>query len=501
MGSTNLLDIAWIPATGPSGQETLTLHETLTRSAELTRLGPAGSPTEMDALMRFLIPIAALVLREADTVHDETAVEAVLDRHRARFELFDRDRPLFQEWHVTATERDAVTKPLRMDALHVHAPGPRTALWCLREDQSDPTDLSVLPVLLLAAWYERANSNTAAPPFYDGIRVSALGLGARIHDGWLDRTSFYLAGETVADTLALNVPLDWLDTTDLPVWLDQDATPSPEQIATGKVPVWVYTWSPNRALILTGPDGAPTGWVSGLTRRGVPEMGKGKKNAREVVGTDHHALLATSTDSKGIETTKRVRLKGDLTGTQGLEHWYREELGARVSEMHAERHLEHVHATRVAAFVDWRGDKNDPRHAAWVEASLRLLTIPPSDARDALIKIVMTCTGCNLSKALGTALGVDPEKDQSMLEVARASLYTVMDRVVLPALGDLAAGRPVDLRRIVPDAIRFSTRCFERVTQPLITPTTVADVSIARHQYTDSIRTDLAVLTNKEETA
>lgn len=498
--STNLLDIAWIPVTGPGGDAVVTVHDALSRSGELSGIGSTDSPAEKDAIMRFLIPMAALVLRETGgdgEVDDESAIRAVLARHRDVFDLFDQDRPFLQEWHVDAEGRATVTKPSPLSSLHVHAPGPATAPWCLRSETRDPADLSILPLLLLVAWYDRANSNAKAPDFYPGKRISGMPPGTKVGK-LVDRTSFYLVGETLADTLSLNVPIDWIESSDLPVWLDQDAEPSPTEITSGAVPVWRYTWAPNRALIITDADGSPSGWVSGMTRRPIPQVGGEdcREDARRIVGTDHHALMVPPADADS--EPRRIRLGGDLSGTQGIEIWYREQVGDRITALERERHLEHRDATHIGIYVDHRDKQNNSKYATWVEAPLRLLTIPASDERDALMAVVQQCTGWTLQRHLAEALDVVAGENRAMLDVAQAAMFSTMDRAILPPLDALAHGRQIELGDVVRRTIGQAIRCFETITDPLSTPESIPRVSAARRGYSASLHKNLNGL--KEET-
>jgi CRISPR system Cascade subunit CasA len=104
--SFNLVDEPWLPCLTPEGRTcALSLREALQHAHELVEL--SANPPITAALTRLLIAVVHRVLDGpkdkqawADTwgkgCFDPAAVDAYLDRWKARFDLFDPLQPFFQ---------------------------------------------------------------------------------------------------------------------------------------------------------------------------------------------------------------------------------------------------------------------------------------------------------------------------------------------------------------------------------------------------------------------
>lgn len=472
----NLVDHAWIPIVTDAGPATVSLREFFHQAGHVTALAPTLAPVETEAMMRFLTSVAALVLRDTDDITAPGAADTVLDHYCDRFWLFDHDRPFMQEWHVTPDQRASITKGvLPLAQLHVHVPGASSSTWCLRPEDRSVTP-TLLPVLLVAKWFHGKPGNGAAAAFYQGKQASGAPSG-----GPVDST-FHLFGATMAETLPLNVPERWLDTPDVPAWLDQDTTPDPVDITDGRAPLWRATWTPNRPLVLYTDDGDLTGWVIGLTGRPVPNLGGQdvKENAKLVRGRGYAHVHYDVTAKDGTVTTRRVVAPQRLDRTEGLLTWYSKSLDQPLRNFGHDRVMP-PEGARVGFHAEEGDTYGTRKRSQWVLLDRTMLTLPDSLERAALLN-----TASQLGEGFRSPLRSvveDRANGREIADQAVSSLYARFDPLVLPALNRLGDSEDVDVGALVHALCRVATAHFDETTATYLTPATTAAVMAARAQY------------------
>lgn len=496
--NVNLIDLPWVPALDIDGQErTVSLKDVFLHADELTGFSPSLAPVETEALLRFLTSIAALILRKTngETVTDPDAIDAVFTRFEDRFNLLDPDVPFLQEWHVPPGSVAATDKAiLPMARLDLHCPGGSSQVWGLRE-KLRPVQATTIPVYLVAKWMHGKPGNSAAPSIYPGKQIAGAPSG-----GPAD-TSFHLLGRTLADTFPLNVPQAWLDTSDLPAWLDQDLNPPAHELADGRWPLWRATWTPNRALILHDPGGF-TGWVIGLTNRPIPQLGStaanaaaaGKENAKLVNPStaDYAHATVRTTRRDGTEIIRAVLAPESLTSTEGVLDWYRKGFDTALRDFGHDRAGQG--ATRVG-FHNERGDTYGSRSVSeWVTLPLGLLTIPKVLERENILTFARNCVTA-LGRPLKIAAAGKATRDPAAIHgEARRYLYASFDQVVLTAFDRLARSETVDPASVTAAIAGVAIEAFTAITAPFLTPATTAQVMQARAEYRQAVGRHLRTL-------
>lgn len=479
----------WIPVLDTDGCErTVSLRDVLLQADDLLGFSPSLAPVETEAMLRFLTSIAALILRDADRVTDQVVVTQFFHQYQGRFHLLDPDMPFLQEWHVSPASVVATDQSiLPMARLDLHFPGTSSQVWGLRE-KLRPVETTTIPVYLVAKWMHGKPGNGAAPSVYPGRQISGAPSG-----GPAD-TSFHLLGATLADTLSLNVPRDWLSTNDLPAWLDQDANPPVHQLAAGRWPLWRATWTPNRPMILHN-HGGFTGWVIGLTNRPIPQLGSiaanaaaaAKENAKLVNPStaDYAHATVSTTRRDGTAIVKAVLAPESLTSTEGVLDWYRKGFDAALRDFGADR--AETGATRVG-FHNERGDTYGSRSVSeWVTVPLGLLTIPNALERENILTFATNCA-FDLGRPLKIATeGRATSEAATILHQARRYMYASFDQVILPAFDKLARSKKLDAPSVMTAIAGAATEAFTVITAPFLTLATTAQVMQARGEYRKAV--------------
>ncbi|WP_409484405.1 type I-E CRISPR-associated protein Cse1/CasA [Arsenicicoccus dermatophilus] len=499
--TTNVVDLPCIPVRRGTSGELLSLRETFLQAHELTGLDDSLLPVEREALLRFLESLAAVVLRgvprssyDGPARFPTESVEAVLDRYGDRFDLADRDRPLLQEWHTPEpTATDLAKGYTSLETLHLRVPGASSATWGTSPEPRDAADPAVLLLLLVVSWFHGKPSNGAGASFYvptSGPKCSPIS-GAPA--GGPHDTVFHLLGQTLAETLMLNVRVSWLREKGLPVWLDQDRGPSgepfrpDEQLVGGarQGSLWRCTWTANRAHV-RWQDGAPVAVTRGLTRRPVPIVEQDgptegvagvKAFAKAVASGDYCRVVNTKT--KG---TKYVHADASLRSAEGYERWYQNALESSLQAwIYEPRAISVPDAPIRVGFHHEEGDTYGNRELSqWEEVPAAELLVEARIPVEAVMVHVE-----KIRKALGSALlagGIDHRSARRHL--VRSTVMSALDEPVLDAVHRLSQSEEidtVDVRRRMTDRARAA---FEAATEPLLTLATAPQIYQARARFT-----------------
>lgn len=225
MSAFNLIDDAWIPVIEPAGgsPRLRTLADVLLDASSLRELW-SPSPLETIALHRLALAVLHAALRGPASISEgrtllrdgwpRSDLEEYLGRWRARFELFDPERPFFQ----FASVADGSLSPITRLA-HERATADNPTLFDHSRDAEPPTLAPDAAARLLVTHQLYALQGGNNKPFY----LSNGPMGGKI--------SVIVLGENVGKTLAANLvrydgddPMPFDD--DAPAWEQDDhATP------------------------------------------------------------------------------------------------------------------------------------------------------------------------------------------------------------------------------------------------------------------------------------
>lgn len=503
--TTNVVDLPCVPVRHrDQSTKLLSLRDALVQAHELSGLADELLPVEREALLRLLESLAAVILHGADPddleddprLHPEL-VDGFFTKHGDLFDLADRDKPLLQEWHTPdPTDTDLAKTFQPIEQMHLRVPGGSSARWGLTDERRDAHDPAVLFVLLAVSWFHGKPSNAAGAHFYvptSGTKCSPIS-GAP--SGGPHDTVFHLVGDSLAESLLLNIPEAWLEEGALPAWLDQDATP---RGLAKPGSLWRCTWTANRALVRWD-EGRAVSFTRGLTRRPVPLVGVAdadggegiaavKNRAKAVASGDYCRVRHEKTSTKTV--TKHVHANASLRSAEGFEKWYRDDLAASVhSWVNRHRALDPARRRPRLGWHHEEGDTYGNRELTqWVEIPLGELVLPEPE-RDTLIAITQHVS--TIRKALGSALataaidGRSPVRGRVLGHVLAA-----LDEPVLQAVQQLARTDEPRSTVVVDDVLRDMTRrarnAFTQSTEPLLTPATAASIYRARRGF--AIRT------------
>lgn len=249
--SFNLVDDPWIPclAPGTTRARELSLGELSESAGELTGIW-CQSPLETAALHRLVLAVTHSALRGPTSFADgralladgrlPTKVRDYLVRWRERFELFDRERPFYQQAHLPDAKESTISR-----LYHEHASLSQATLFDHHLDAGGPgvSRAQVARALVTHQGYALA---TGPPknPFYDAPLAGRLCVLPQ--------------GRTLAETIALSLvrytddaPIP-RDEYDAPAW-EQEAPTMPSK--NGSIPrgyLDYLTWQARAVQLLPG---------------------------------------------------------------------------------------------------------------------------------------------------------------------------------------------------------------------------------------------------------
>ena len=323
-----LTDVAWIrTSVGPK-----TVEETLL-NAHTLNLDTTQPAVDVDATLRFLTHIVALVVREDPNPTEDggfspvavtTALQQLEDATRLGGNPEDTS---FMSLVVGDDSLGGGRRPahtmLRKLSPGLH-PNNAKAFWDL--STPDPTELPAAEACQALVTYA-----SAFPTGNNKLHgVGGRGNGAAIFGveaGKRPMVDVWVTGPTLYDTLLMNTPTDWVDKGGLPAWGDREAQ-------QGETPLWKASWTPNTVGTQWGEDGSllavvlggvPTEW---LPQSVATELADDPESKAVRAWLDDRALTANPpalwyTNKKGEQ--KRLYLTQPETSVVPLAtSWMRE---------------------------------------------------------------------------------------------------------------------------------------------------------------------------------
>lgn len=526
----NALRLPWIPVALPTGEQTrLGLVDLLTRAHEITGLGSALTPLDRDTLMRFLPTVTALVLREIDDENErfdvgETgrfpleAVAAFASRYDDYFYLSHPEHPFLQRWDIHRSDVDGLTSKVKglihddpnkailkpLQQMHPHAPGGSSARWAIRRDSRDPaSDLGSLTLLLAVTWWQTRRGNGKGP---DG---RALQNGNPGQAGVRPMSVFWM-GDNLGRTICANTPAAWVtdDNFELPMWLDQTATPPSAELADAPGSLWRTTYARNLPFVYFDDNDRPLGYVIGPTTYDVPVLGMDEKASLAAMHGFDYARLFEELVKKGQPTTTRQvpSLGARLSSTEGYTRWYRNRLNDTLRSWGNDRIVNPVdepdwaygiygevcHTTGAREWSDWAvldraALSPDPRVAVNLATLLKVV----EDVRTAMYSPMrIACEGRAGKQA----------NDPVLLESTQTSFYAAVEETLTQVLADVVAGVLVDWHTVATEIGRVGSRVFHISTECLTAPSTLPQVSLARTRLDSRVRSVISKVYTPAET-
>ncbi len=511
--TSNALRLAWVPVVLATGQQTtLGLADLFERAHEIRDLGAPLTPLDRDTLMRFLPSVATLVLREIDDEDcrlevGETgcfpteAVTAFADRYEDYFDMAHLEHPFLQRWDVRRADLEAlvsktksltnadpakaVLKPLGQ--MHPHAPGGSSANWAIRRDPRDPaTDLGALTLLLAVSWWQTRRGNGKG---HDG---RSLANGNPGQAGVRPMSVFWI-GDNLGRTLCANTPESWVTdgNEELPMWLDQTATPDSATVATDPHSLWRTTYARNLPFVYFDDDMRPLGYVLGPTTYPVPTLERDEKTSLAAVHASDYARLFEEVTKKGQPTARKQvsALGARLSSTEGYTRWYKKRLDKTLQSWGSGRILnpadepgwsygvygEICHTTGSREWSDWAVlDRAALTPDAEIGIRLTTLLDVIEQLRSAMYSPMrIACEG----------RGGKQVADPVLLETAQTAFYAEVEEPLSRVLADVVSQVPIDWATVAEEIRRIASRVFHVSTECLTAPTTLPQVSLARARF------------------
>lgn len=512
---TNALDFPWLAVTTLTGERQRVSLLDLFRDAHLLAdLAPVLTPVERDAYLRFLPTVAALVLREIrdDEEREDVAsagqfpaeaLTAFSQRWAHLFDVAATVHPFLQRHDVTRTDLDALVTPKKplvnparpnnavltdLVGLHPHVPGGSSSRWAIRRDPRDPnTDLGVLTGLLVTAWWQTRRSNAK------GHDRRTLENGNPGQVGPRPMSIFWI-GTNLGLTIMANTPTDWTDpdSAELPMWADQTRRPSPAWLATNPTSLWRTTFARNIPFIYWDDTTNPLGYVIGPTTYPVPALAEEPKQSLAAMHDADYARLYADVTKRGQPTERKqvTALGARLSSTEGYTRWYRNRINQALrpwgrqdrfsvpSHGHEWRYgvySEVCHVTGSREWADWSVLPRDvlaptDEHAL---AVTNLLSVVETIRSRMYSTIRLACEGRQGKQS----------QDPALLETAQTQFYAAVEEPLVGYVAALVAGTQVEARTVAEQIRHLGITTFGNVTQCLLTPETVAQVSMARQAF------------------
>lgn len=254
----DLVDEPWLPVLRAGQRELISLRECLRQAAELDALAPSR-PTHVPAVLRqVLLPVLidALGVPRTDDEwtcrwhagrFDTDAIEAYLDRHRDRFDLFHSDQPFAQVGGLETAKGETKPSSLLIPSI---SSGNNVPLFSARTEAEPPalTPPDAALWLLHTQCWDTAAIKTGAV----GDPKVKAGKTTGNPTGPLGQFEVVTPlGRTLFETLMLNTPVfeDDLPPEDTPQWRAERHGPSwAERPPRGLLDL--FTWQARRVRLI-----------------------------------------------------------------------------------------------------------------------------------------------------------------------------------------------------------------------------------------------------------
>ena len=513
----NALHLPWVPVTLADGTDTrLGLADLFRQAHEIRGLGRRLTPIERESLHRFLPSVAAVILQGADeNLLDEVSeagrfpahlVDAFVETHGDAFALNQSSRPFLQRHDLKQSDVEALVtakKPLVGEdpgtsiarppgLLHPHVPGASSSQWAVRRDDRDPaTDLGVLTLLLVVTWWQTRRGNGR------GLDGRTLENGNPGQAG-VRPLSVHWIGPHLGLTLAAGVPEAWLDSPELPMWLDRDAVPA--DLAHRPHGLWRSTYARNIPLLLWSDDidPVPLGFVLGPATAPVPVLAADAKASLVAMHEEDHARLFQTATKKNKSAERKQVTAGDsrLISTEGYVRWYANHLGAALKDWAGQRRMANPDDRwQVAVYSEVCHTTGSREASDWVVLPMqRLAPAGVAETRIATAIQAIQTLRAKMFAPMTVACEGRRYKDARpvALPAAQAQFYALVETPLVEFIATAQTATDADVRATAEEFRNLALTAFTAATQPLLTPATLPQVSTARRFYADQTRRHLA---------
>lgn len=255
----NLVEDAWLPVTGPSGSQRVSIQTALHQARDIREFDGLGPP-ESVAVLRLLVAILVDTFRWETSQEwgqawhnghfDADRIDDYLTLHAHRFNLFDTACPFYQVATLEPTSPTGI-KPVALIMPEV-ASGNNTPLFSsLIDDRVLPLTPAQAAIRLITLHgFDTAAIKTGVK----GDPATAAGKTTGNPTGPLGGLGLVMAiGRNLFETLMLNYPLGTIETEDHPAWLRIDGPSWGRRPAMGVLDL--LTWQSRRVRLIPNGDG------------------------------------------------------------------------------------------------------------------------------------------------------------------------------------------------------------------------------------------------------
>ena len=518
------LFLPWIPVLQLDGTQTkVNLVDLFLNAHNFADLGRL-TPIERETLHRFLPTVAALILRNASEddldgfcetgAFPPSAVERFATEYEDYFWLQHPAHPFLQRWDIKQSDVDAHvsdTKPLIHDGpkksvlkplkqLHPHEPGNSSSKWAIRRDSRDPaTDPATLVLLLAVTWWQTRRGQATGidgRPYENGNPDDAGTWPLSAH--WI--------GPNLGLTLAANTPNQWVDGSDeLPMWLSQDNPLPAANLAANLHSLWRTTYARNIAYIYWS-DGLPLGHILGPTTYPVPALAETEKEALKGMHTGDYARLFEHQKKKdGTVVTKQLNAPEALiSSTEGYVRWYQKELDKALTLWGRDRLIDpsDQHDWKVGIYSEICHGTGNREFCNWFLLNARTLMFKTDDEIGFVGNLNLIYRfALNMAAPMAVACKGRPGANPATLPIAKRQFYADAEGPLQDLIAAVLADIPANWES---EAKRFRTLAvatFTTVTNSLINPSTIGQISRARNAYSRSTQREINKVFGTNKTA
>ena len=384
--------------------------------------------------------------------------------------------------------------------MSVHVPGGSTTTWGVREETRDVSDPKFLATLLVVQWYHSRPNNSVPKSTHAGKPVA----GAPSGFSGIDST-YYLIGATIAETLFANVLEEWVDSDDLPAWLDQDYVPEIYELLGSPRSLWRTNWTPNRPALHWDDNGRVDTYALGQTRQLVPFLPapKGmnaseKESAKAMHNMDYAHLWKPEPIPKDavevVPTFKRAVASGKMQSVEGIRLWFNNNYDKLLEDWGNDRVLpkDKLDVQLIGIYNEDGGQQApDFKVSEWNAIDFNRISTSNFEDREKLMLVLDTIDQIvsQLKKSIKKATpGLDSKKASPLIANTERSFYAAIDQDILPFIDSLAEADDQHIVDTLKGVVDTAKTVMRRATESMSSPGTVAYVEVARADFSKEAR-------------
>lgn len=487
----------WLPVVNNDGPQIVSLRDLFADAGSYTALGADLTPIDRDSLYRFLPAVAAMIARNDSDYHrtgtlDAAAIDQFEDRWSERFDLTG-PKPFMQHWTLTGADLDAAGEnAMPLARMFPHVPGSASSLWMQRRDTRTVDDWATITLCLIVLWFQTRHGNKKDPW---GIKHTK-GSAASYHVNPM--AVYYTHPDSLGATIAANTPLEWLDSTDVPMFFNHEQPPIDLSTVPGSL--YRFTYARMLPILHLDSDGNPDGFTIAATEYPVPLLGETEAESLAAIHEIDHTRLP-NLSAKAASAVAMGSFRARVTSTAGFTHWFRSD--ARIAG--ADGAFDAWRRIRRAARINGRErwlvsvfsgsceKKGGPYR--WCDWSTFPLTAAGDDPIiSAQLFSIAEAVGAATKTVWGplkTAFG-DKRKKSDLQDKVTADIYALCEPVIANTQAAIAANGAADVANAVAAIRAAGIKAFTAGVDPLRTPLNQPALARAIGSYQRNLDAELA---------